>query len=140
MYLWTDIPKLLQDNVLPRDVIVKIYSHSYKSFTDYAKNISSRIISQFVIFETALYVKETELLQMHNSIIVYTRSLHGIRNSTTITALLCSSIVALFTGMFPVGDTSSGTLMPYVCVCVCVCVSQSVSQSVRRYIAILRQE
>ena len=32
-----EIPKLLQDNVLPRDVIVKIYSHSYKSFTDYAK-------------------------------------------------------------------------------------------------------
>ena len=32
-----EIPKLLQDNVLPRDVIVKIYSHSYKSFKDYAK-------------------------------------------------------------------------------------------------------
>ena len=34
-----------------------------------------------------------------------------------------------FTGMFPVGDTSSGTLMPYVCVCVSQSVSQSVSLS-----------
>ena len=42
------------------------------------------------------------------------------------------------TGMFPVGDTSSGTLIA-VCVCVCVCVCQSVCQSVcpptYRYIA-----
>ena len=30
-----------------------------------------------------------------------------------------------YTGMFPVGDTSSGTLIAYVCVCVCVCVSLS---------------
>ena len=40
-----------------------------------------------------------------------------------------------YTGMFPVGDTSSGTL---IAVCVCVCVS--VCLSVRRHIAILRQE
>ena len=33
--------------------------------------------------------------------------------------------IIYYTGMFPVGDTSSGTLMPYVC----VCVSQSVSLS-----------
>ena len=34
------------------------------------------------------------------------------------------------TGMFPVGDTSSGTLIAVcVCVCVCVCVSVSVSVS-----------
>ena len=32
------------------------------------------------------------------------------------------------TGMFPVGDTSSGTLIA-VCVCVCVCVCQCVSLS-----------
>ena len=44
-------------------------------------------------------------------------------------------VVFDYTGMFPVGDTSSGTLIA-VCVCVCVCVSQSV----RRHIAILRQE
>ena len=48
--------------------------------------------------------------------------------------------------MFPVGDTSSGTLIAVcvcvcvcACVCVCVCVCQSVSQSVcpptYRYIA-----
>ena len=42
-------------------------------------------------------------------------------------------ILSLYTGMFPVGDTSSGTLIA-VCVCVCVCVC------VRRHIAILRQE
>ena len=36
-----------------------------------------------------------------------------------------------YTGMFPVGDTSSGTLMPYVCVCVCV----SVCPPTYRYIA-----
>ena len=35
----------------------------------------------------------------------------------------------IYTGMFPVGDTSSGTLIA-VCVCVCVCVCVSVSQSV----------
>ena len=40
-------------------------------------------------------------------------------------------IIIYYTGMFPVGDTSSGTLIA-VCVCVCVCV--------RRHIAILRQE
>ena len=48
-------------------------------------------------------------------------------------------LVYLYTGMFPVGDTSSGTLIA-VCVCVCQSVSQSVSVSVRRHIAILRQE
>ena len=35
----------------------------------------------------------------------------------------------IYTGMFPVGDTSSGTLIA-VCVCVCVCVCVSVSQCV----------
>ena len=35
--------------------------------------------------------------------------------------------------MFPVGDTSSGTLIA-VCVCVCVCVCVSVSQSVSQCI------
>ena len=39
------------------------------------------------------------------------------------------------TGMFPVGDTSSGTLMPYVCVCVSQSVSQSVCPPTYRYIA-----
>ena len=32
----------------------------------------------------------------------------------------------IYTGMFPVGDTSSGTLIA-VCVCVCVCVSADIS-------------
>ena len=36
-----------------------------------------------------------------------------------------------YTGMFPVGDTSSGTLMPYVC----VSVSQSFCPPTYRYIA-----
>ena len=48
-------------------------------------------------------------------------------------------LVIFHTGMFPVGDTSSGTLIA-VCVCVCQCVRVSVCQSVRRHIAILRQE
>ena len=43
-----------------------------------------------------------------------------------------------YTGMFPVGDTSSGTLIA-VCVCVCVsvcpCVSVSVCPPTYRYIA-----
>ena len=39
-----------------------------------------------------------------------------------------------YTGMFPVGDTSSGTLIA-VCVCVCVCVCQSVCPPTYRYIA-----
>ena len=37
--------------------------------------------------------------------------------------------LTVYTGMFPVGDTSSGTLIA-VCVCVCVCVCVSVSQCV----------
>ena len=40
------------------------------------------------------------------------------------------------TGMFPVGDTSSGTLIAVcVCVCVCVCVSVSLSADVSLYCA-----
>ena len=39
-----------------------------------------------------------------------------------------------YTGMFPVGDTSSKTLIA-VCVCVCVCVCVSVCPPTYRYIA-----
>ena len=51
-------------------------------------------------------------------------------NMVLVCCCMNASMEVFYTGMFPVGDTSSGTLMPYVCVCVCVCVSQSVSQSV----------
>ena len=41
-----------------------------------------------------------------------------------------------YTGMFPVGDTSSGTLIAVcVCVCVCVCVSVSLSANISLYCA-----
>ena len=44
--------------------------------------------------------------------------------------LYCVVSVELYTGMFPVGDTSSGTL-----IAVCVCVCQSVCPPTYRYIA-----
>ena len=43
-------------------------------------------------------------------------------------------ILLYYTGMFPVGDTSSGTLIA-VCVCVCVSVCLSVCPPTYRYIA-----
>ena len=48
-------------------------------------------------------------------------------NKTLITYGTATHVVIYIynTGMFPVGDTSSGTLIA-VCVCVCVCVCQSV--------------
>ena len=42
--------------------------------------------------------------------------------------LKLTNVLWTYTGMFPVGDTSSGTLIA-VCVCVCVSVSVSVSLS-----------
>ena len=81
-------------------------------------------------------------IHLHNVIMMYNNKHVGIvgipkwRNKLIMPTERRLTAVNYYTGMFPVGDTSSGTLMPYVCVCVCV----SVSQSVRRHIAILRQE
>ena len=43
-----------------------------------------------------------------------------------------SNLPLCYTGMFPVGDTSSGTL---IAVCVCVCVSVSLSADISLYCA-----
>ena len=66
---------------------------------------------------------------------LYARKYEWMRVGVRVTVFVCVIvyIIILFTGMFPVGDTSCRTLID-VCVCVCVC------QSVRRHIAKLRQE